>query len=230
MGSRLGVRGGAAVAIAVGWIHCASLSGLDQYTPCTACEQADVAVSTSSGGPSPSSDGQPGSDDTTIDDTGTPDVSELGDDDANIPVEPDAPSESGSGEEQPEAGGEVDSGRTTEGGGVRPDAAARDAGSDAATCNAASCPDGCCTSSGLCAGGGLTATCGSGGAACRNCAAYDLVCSAGACVTPVDSGMTGPPACSPSTCSNLCVPYFVQCCKSDQTCGCALLFPPGPCD
>jgi hypothetical protein len=33
-----------------------------------------------------------------------------------------------------------------------------------------------------------------------------------------------------SSCSNLCVPYFVQCCKSDSTCGCALLFPPGPCN
>jgi hypothetical protein len=28
----------------------------------------------------------------------------------------------------------------------------------------------------------------------------------------------------------LCVPYFVQCCKADETCGCALLFPRGPCE
>ena len=41
---------------------------------------------------------------------------------------------------------------------------------------------------------------------------------------------TPTPACSPSSCSNLCIPYFVQCCKSDSTCGCSLFFPPGPCN
>jgi hypothetical protein len=46
-------------------------------------------------------------------------------------------------------------------------------------------------------------------------------------VGPTD-GTTGD-ACAASACTNTCVPYFLQCCKSDGTCGCALLFPPGPC-
>jgi hypothetical protein len=41
-----------------------------------------------------------------------------------------------------------------------------------------------------------------------------------------DSGAT----CNSMACSNLCVPYFVQCCKSDQSCGCQLFFPQGPCE
>jgi hypothetical protein len=36
-------------------------------------------------------------------------------------------------------------------------------------------------------------------------------------------------ACGVSSCTNICAPYFLQCCKSDGTCGCSLLFPPGPC-
>jgi hypothetical protein len=38
------------------------------------------------------------------------------------------------------------------------------------------------------------------------------------------------PTCDPTACTNLCLPYFVSCCKADATCGCALLFPRGPCD
>jgi hypothetical protein len=34
----------------------------------------------------------------------------------------------------------------------------------------------------------------------------------------------------PSTCLNICVPYFHECCKADQTCGCSLNFPTGPCE
>ncbi len=51
-----------------------------------------------------------------------------------------------------------------------------------------------------------------------------------------DEGSSPPPpdagrsTCEVSSCSNLCVPYFVQCCRSDDTCGCALLFPRGPCN
>jgi hypothetical protein len=52
--------------------------------------------------------------------------------------------------------------------------------------------------------------------------------------TPVpDAGSTpdaGAPVCAPSACTNLCVPYFVQCCKADNTCGCSLFYPPGPCN
>ncbi len=50
---------------------------------------------------------------------------------------------------------------------------------------------------------------------------------AGAPSTEADAEAT---SCQPSSCSNLCVPYFVQCCKSDNTCGCSLFFPPGPCE
>jgi hypothetical protein len=42
-------------------------------------------------------------------------------------------------------------------------------------------------------------------------------------------GQDGGAACVPSSCAS-CVPYFVQCCKLDSTCGCSLLFPPGPCN
>jgi hypothetical protein len=42
-------------------------------------------------------------------------------------------------------------------------------------------------------------------------------------------GQNGDAACVPSSCAS-CVPYFVQCCKLDSTCGCSLLFPPGPCN
>jgi hypothetical protein len=53
-------------------------------------------------------------------------------------------------------------------------------------------------------------------------------CDPGCGSPPLDAG--GDQAeCSASECANLCVPYFVQCCKADQSCGCALLFPRGPC-
>src|ERR1019366_3539144 len=38
------------------------------------------------------------------------------------------------------------------------------------------------------------------------------------------------PTCDPTACTNRCLPYFVSCCKANATCGCALLFPRGPCD
>jgi hypothetical protein len=53
--------------------------------------------------------------------------------------------------------------------------------------------------------------------------------------SPPDAGGASPPdaggpTCQASSCNNLCVPYFVQCCKEDNSCGCSLLFPPGPCN
>jgi hypothetical protein len=48
--------------------------------------------------------------------------------------------------------------------------------------------------------------------------------------TPPDTGGGGGPTCVPTACTNICVSYFVQCCKSDQTCGCMLFFPPGSCN
>jgi hypothetical protein len=104
-----------------------------------------------------------------------------------------------------------------------------DVSSEAATCSQASC-DGCCTTAGLCAAGGLNNACGVAGSPCQECSS-GLVCGAsGSCTSPpVDAGTMPPPGCNPSTCTNLCVPYFIQCCKSDETCGCALLFPRGSC-
>jgi hypothetical protein len=108
------------------------------------------------------------------------------------------------------------------------EAAAIDAGRDVASCNSSSC-DGCCTAQGLCAAGGLASACGMGGASCQNCAASGLACVSGACGQPPADAGSGGSACNPTTCANLCVPYFIQCCKPDQTCGCALLFPRGTC-
>ena len=56
----------------------------------------------------------------------------------------------------------------------------------------------------------------------------------------VDTGTVGPPndaavddvaspACDPNSCPP-CVPYFLSCCTPYDTCGCSLLFPPGPCN
>jgi hypothetical protein len=220
--------------------NCASVSGLDAYSSCAMCGEAGPDVVASSNDTSPAVE---------IDSAADAPAVEQGDDEVS-----DAPV--GSGEDSfgmdlpPEASEEVDAvadvGPESDGAAVHDagsggkdsgvhDAAPEagripDAAADAPMCNAASC-DGCCTSDGLCAGGGLNATCGMGGAACQNCASYSLVCSAGACVTPVDdAGSTGPTTCMPTTCANLCVPYFIQCCKSDDTCGCSLLFPPGPCN
>jgi hypothetical protein len=109
------------------------------------------------------------------------------------------------------------------------EAATIDAARDVASCNSSSC-DGCCTAQGLCAAGGLASACGMGGAACQNCAASGLACVSGACAQPPADAGTSSSACNATTCANLCVPYFIQCCKTDQTCGCALLFPRGTCN
>ncbi len=96
-----------------------------------------------------------------------------------------------------------------------------DGGSDGdAGCGAQSCA-GCCNAEGLCAAGGRAEACGAGGAECLNCSASGETCSDGQCVTPPpDAGNgggqdSGPAACVATACANLCVPYFVQCCKSD---------------
>jgi hypothetical protein len=138
-----------------------------------------------------------------------------------VAPEPDAPVGSPDAQEAASVGHPVDAGGR--------DAAFIDAGRDVASCNSSSC-DGCCTAQGLCAAGGLASACGMGGVACQNCAASGLACVSRACAQPpADAGSTGS-ACNPTTCANLCVPYFIQCCKMDQTCGCALLFPMGQCN
>jgi hypothetical protein len=106
---------------------------------------------------------------------------------------------------------------------------------------------GCCESSGACSDGTSDPQCGVGGVACLDCSSVGQTCQSGACVAaapappaepppdaapspPAPAPDAGGPSCDPSACSNLCVPYFVQCCRADSTCGCALLFPRGPCN
>ncbi len=61
-------------------------------------------------------------------------------------------------------------------------------------CNALSCPSGCCVGD-ICAVGTQATACGTGGAACQNCAGLGLVCQGNKCQ---------PPACGPATCPNGC--------------------------
>lgn len=115
-----------------------------------------------------------------------------------------------------------------------PDAGPRDAAADvapeAASCDSISC-HGCCTAGGLCAAGGGNGACGTGGATCHDCTTSGLVCTAGACTSaPVDAGDAGSSGCDPTKCGNLCVPYFIQCCKADLSCGCAVFYPMGTCN
>ena len=119
---------------------------------------------------------------------------------------------------------EAEGGPTPETGVLDQDGAAAplDANTDAAAICRAQC-SGCCDSSGTCHGGQSTATCGSGGLACRDCSSTGTVCASGACVakTAVDSG--APPMCVASKCTNSCplLPLAeAPCCKSDNTCGC----------
>jgi hypothetical protein len=223
---------------------CASLSGLDQYSG-DGCQDCAGPGDATGGGD------VLGADDRTSNDTGSPvpeeDVSQPpGDAPAYVPSDappmeyPDvfdgmAGDAEGGGPPLDAGSGDADGGGARDAGEAGPpvDAGSHDAAVDAApdapSCTAASC-NGCCTSAGLCAGGGLSSACGTGGASCQTCSGGTVCGSAGSCITPpVDAGDSGPPGCKPTTCSNLCVPYFIQCCKADQSCGCALLFPPGQC-
>jgi hypothetical protein len=94
-------------------------------------------------------------------------------------------------------------------------------GDASAPCGPGNC-GGCCIN-GTCAGGGSVDTCGSGGVACVDCTSMGGACSAaGACTTPPKDA--APPAmCVVSACKSKCIPYVQNpCCKSDQTCGCAI--------
>ncbi|MGH7440854.1 MAG: hypothetical protein ACRENE_34680 [Polyangiaceae bacterium] len=109
-------------------------------------------------------------------------------------------------------------------------ASASDAGVaiDAASACSAQC-DGCCDSTGTCQAIGADTACGTAGSACQDCTLSGAVCSGGSCVqNAVDAGDAEPLRCGASTCP-ACTPYFVPCCKAGQSCGCALLFPPGQC-
>jgi hypothetical protein len=208
------VRGLTGLAVAWGLGSCASISGLNAFSnTCDFCSD-DASATTP--------------DDTTV----APMASEATDqEDAGGASDAETPEGAPEQSLYPDGtdgveGSEGDAARDarTESGSP-PDAAA-----EAASCNAASCK-GCCTTAGLCAAGGSNSACGVGGDLCQVCSP-DLACNAsGSCAAPpVDAGMSQPPGCEPSTCTNLCVPYFIQCCKSDETCGCALLFPMGSCN
>lgn len=125
-------------------------------------------------------------------------------------------------------------------GGPTQDALADDEGAvpvdPAATC-ARACA-GCCDLTGTCLDGADDEACGGNGATCQNCAGAGQVCQSQVCAAPSTAQPSPPPpapdasatTCDESSCTNLCVPYFIQCCRSDATCGCALLYPRGPCE
>jgi hypothetical protein len=72
---------------------------------------------------------------------------------------------------------------------------------EVATCNAATCPTGCCDATGLCQTGASLTQCGAGGEACQNCQARGFtVCdpTQHACGNVV-------PVCQPGSCAGCCV-------------------------
>ncbi|MGH7438777.1 MAG: hypothetical protein ACRENE_24075 [Polyangiaceae bacterium] len=91
-------------------------------------------------------------------------------------------------------------------------------------CSPATCT-GCCDSAGVCHGGASASTCGTGAQQCVACSS-GKVCSNGTCAA---SGGP-PPSCTTNSCRNGCIPVWQgSCCKSDGTCGCQVLIPPGSC-
>jgi hypothetical protein len=103
-------------------------------------------------------------------------------------------------------------------------------GDDASLPCPQTCTSGCCDPSGACLDGLTDEACGGGGNACQDCSSAGQTCQSNACQAPPPPPDAGGPTCDVASCSNLCIPYFVQCCKSDSSCGCALLFPRGPCN
>ena len=95
-------------------------------------------------------------------------------------------------------------------------------------CTRSTC-GGCCTAAGDCVGGQSVATCGTKGATCADCTQTGQSCNGGVCSSaPHDAGTCTMLSCT--TLSNLCIPVWQQpCCKSDETCGCYITIPTGPC-
>ena len=90
-----------------------------------------------------------------------------------------------------------------------------------APCSRSTC-SGCCDAQGNCVGGESLTACGAAGIACLVCpASANEVCRNGICAMPVL-----PTSCAVSSCPP-CIPaYQAACCKTDNTCGCAVQFPP----
>jgi hypothetical protein len=78
-----------------------------------------------------------------------------------------------------------------------------------ATCDATSCPTGCCTN-GICAIGTQPTVCGNGGASCQNCSAQGLTCTNQACAKPV---------CGPTNCAGCCSNGVCVLGNQDMACG-----------
>ncbi|HCF58915.1 MAG TPA: hypothetical protein DFS52_13100, partial [Myxococcales bacterium] len=70
-------------------------------------------------------------------------------------------------------------------------------------CDATTCPEGCCDSSGICQPGDTAAACGAAGAACASCEGED-VCTEGACQPSPCDATTCPEGCCDS--SGICQP------------------------
>ena len=84
-----------------------------------------------------------------------------------------------------------------------------------------------CCSAGMCVGGQSVATCGTGGADCKDCTSMGGACASnGSCTTPVMDAAP-PPTCSASKCSGCVAGFQRGCCRPDQTCGCQWIYVPG---
>jgi len=99
------------------------------------------------------------------------------------------------------------------------------------TCDAKSCPKGCCSGT-ACLPGTLDSFCGTGGVACANCPAQGASCHAQKCVG-------SPPKCNGTNCTGCCdatagcQPGFIdaQCGQSGASCvDCTTLNPASTCD
>jgi hypothetical protein len=85
------------------------------------------------------------------------------------------------------------------------------------SCSPSTCA-GCCDLQGRCEGGESIAACGAGGRACQPCTTDE--CVRGICTMQLPLA-----PCVVSSCP-ACIPvYQAACCKADDTCGCAVLFP-----
>ncbi|MGO9839034.1 MAG: hypothetical protein ACLP1X_33035 [Polyangiaceae bacterium] len=95
----------------------------------------------------------------------------------------------------------------------------------------ASACHGCCSATGDCQGGESANSCGAGGQACLDCQSSGMACVSGSCAAADTADVAAPPLCEVSMCSmTLCIPAWqAPCCKSDNTCGCRVLYPPGSC-
>jgi hypothetical protein len=189
------------VLLALGASACGLVAGLSGY----GAELEDAAAHGSSQEPS------------------TTDAASSGDEAAVGPEGNDATVDAGTGDEPTTE--LIDPGDSSDDGGDAgpPIGDAGDGGEDAEAVCKAQC-GGCCDSTWVCHGGQSVGTCGAGAQACMNCGASNKVCSsAGACVTAPIVDASPPAMCNATKCTNKCPLLEGPCCKSDQTCGCAVL-------